>query len=278
MKAKNSKFLKFAKVPLRLSEETGEMLADYSVALGRPRGPDAGKFEINGSGALVRKGNRFGVLTAHHCLHQPGPPSEGGALLLILKRSHRVVVPPKALARRVLAVPNDRALEPDLAFVEILPGPQLRSIQASASFWSLDEDPLKLEQEFAKTGAPFTMIGFPEGLHQTKISGKAPRKIIKHMAFFYGLGPDGIGERDGWDYVEASSVYNGKNEPNAFKGVSSGPLWGLQIKRGEKRGRYSLVKVALIGMAFLQVRTTKSRVLVRGHFIKSIYDRAWQKP
>src|ERR1700733_15351058 len=135
MNAQSSKYLKFDKVPLRISEETGETLADYSVALGCPGNADATKLEIYASGVLVRKGSRFGVLTAAHCLTKPGAESQGesskgDALLLVLQRSHRVVVPPKALVKRALATPFERQLEPDLAFLEILPGPQLRAIQA----------------------------------------------------------------------------------------------------------------------------------------------------
>src|ERR1041385_2243565 len=44
--------------------------ADYSVALGRVKNES---FSPLGTGVLVRKGNRFGILTAHHCLHACSP-------------------------------------------------------------------------------------------------------------------------------------------------------------------------------------------------------------
>jgi hypothetical protein len=282
MKAQSCPYLKFEDVPLRVSEAAGETLADHSVALGRPVNANATKFEIYAGGALVRKGGRFGVLTAGHCLQKRGPKivdgSPGGdALVLIVQRSHRVVIPPKALVARALGVPKERELEPDLAFLEILPGPHLRALKALAPFCSLDENPLAMEQEYGKAGRPLTVIGFPEGLHQAATAGREGRKIIKHLGFFYGIKKDGLSERDGWDYIEASDVFSGKNEPDAFKGDSSAPLWGLQITGGKNSRHYALANFALIGMAFLQVRITKSRVLVRAHFIKSIYDRAWKK-
>jgi hypothetical protein len=282
MKAQSRPYLKFEDVPLRVSEATSETLADHSVALGRPVNTNATKFEIYAGGALVRKGSRFGVLTAGHCLQKPGPKIAGGspggdALLLIVHRSHRVVIPPKALVGRALGVPKERELEPDLAFLEILPGPHLRALKALAPFCSLDENPLAMQREYGKAGQPFTVIGFPEGLHQAATTGNKSRKIIQHLGFFYGIDKDGLSERDGWDYIDADDVFSGKNEPGVFKGVSSAPVWGLQIAMGKNSRHYTLANFALIGMAFLQVRTTKSRVLVRAHFIKSIYDRAWKK-
>jgi hypothetical protein len=280
LKPKKARYLKFADVPLRYLDEIGDTLADHSVALGYPLNADATKFEIYASGVLVCKGGRFGVLTARHCMHKPGPEMQNGSsggepLLLVLKSSHRMVVPPKALVRHALAIPYENELEPDVAFVEILPGPQLRSIKEMASFCSLDEDPLEVEQEFGKAGMPFSVVGFTEAAYQTKIKGDASRKKIKYMTFSYGINSGGLSERDGWDYIEANNLYGGKNEPKSFKGVGSGPIWGLQITRDKGSRLYTLANFSLIGLAFLHVRITAARVLVRAHFIKSIYERAW---
>jgi hypothetical protein len=281
IKAKKSNYLKFADVPRDFMEETGYTLADYSVALGFSVNENATKFEIYASGVLVRKGNRFGILTAHHCVHKPAPEFrfgsfDGDKLLLVLKRNNFIVLPPEILVKHALAIPKANK-EPDLAFVEILPSPQLGSIKAIGSFWSLDKNPLDIEQEFGKINMPFTVVGFPGAYHQTKIEGKTTRKIIKHMAYFYAIGSDGICERDGWDYIEANNWYGGNNElPKSFVGVSGGPVWGLQIKRDEKNGQLSLKKFALIGIAFLEIPITKKKLRVRAHFIKSIYELAWR--
>jgi len=195
---------------------------------------------------------------------------------LVLKCRHRIVVPPKAVVRHALAVPFENELEPDVAFLEILPGPQLRSMQSIGSFCSLDENPLTVEQQFGKRGMPFGVVGFTEAVYHAKAKDDAARKLVKYMTFSFGITASGISERDGWDYIEANNLYGGKNEPKSFKGVASGPIWGLQITK-KKGGRlYTLAGFSLIGLAFLHVRITAARVLVRAHFIKSIYDRAWQ--
>jgi|SRR5665213_645031 len=283
LKAKKSNYLKFSDVPRAFMEETGYMLADYSVALGYSKNAKGTKPEIFGSGVLVRKGNRFGVLTAHHCVDNPDADFrfgsfDGDKFLLVLKRSNFIALPPEILIKHELGIPKETEMEPDLAFVEILPSSQLGSIKAISSFWSLDKNPLTIEQKFGKVDMPFTVVGFPGAYHQTKVDGKTTRKIIKHMAFYYAIGSDGISERDGWDYIEANNWYGGNNElPKSFKGVSGGPVWGLQIKMDKNNGQLSLKSFSLIGIAFLQIRMTKKKLRVRAHFIKSIYDIAWKK-
>ena len=277
LKAKKNNYLKFTDVPRSFREKIGYELADYSVALGYAEDAKATKFEIFGSGVLVRKGNRFGVLTAHHCVHKLRLGSfDSDTLFLVLKRCHRVVLLPIILVKHALAIPKANK-EPDLAFIEILPSPQLGSIRAIASFWPLDETHFNISKGFVGIEKPFTVIGFPGAYHQTNIEGNTTHKIIKHTAFFYAIGQDSIRERDGWDYIEANNRYGGKNElPKSFEGVSGGPVWGLQISRDETNGELSLKTFSLIGIAFLQIRISKQELRVRAHFIKSIYDLAWR--
>lgn len=275
-------YMKFSDVPRDFMDQTGYTLADYSVALGYSTNENATKFEIYGSGVLVRKGGRFGILTAHHCVHKPGPDFQFGSfdgdkLLLVLKRSHFVVLPPEILIKHALGIPKGKQMEPDLAFVEILPSPQLGSIKAISSFWPLDKSPSEIEQGFGKIQMPFAVVGFPGEYHQDKSEGKITRKIIKHMAFFYEIKPNGVHQRGGWDYIEAHNWYGGNNElPDSFEGVSGGPVWGLQIKRDENSGQLSLKNFSLIGIAFLQIRVSKKKLHVRAHFVRSIYDFAWR--
>jgi hypothetical protein len=70
-KAKKSNFIKFADLPRNFMDETGYTLADFSVALGGFENANSKIPRFWGSGVLVRKGKRFGVLTAHHCVHKP---------------------------------------------------------------------------------------------------------------------------------------------------------------------------------------------------------------
>jgi hypothetical protein len=283
VKTEKSNFIKFVDVPRSFMDETGFMLADYTVALGYPTNESGRKFEIFGSGVLVRKGNRCGILTAHHCVHDPAPSFrfgsiDGDKLLLVVKGSNLVTLPPEILIKHALGIPKDDKMGPDLAFVEILTSPQLGTIKAINSFWCLDKNPDDVEREFGKIEMPFTVVGFPAAYHDEKPAGRRIRKIIKHMTFYYSIGAKSIRERGGWDYIEAKNYYGKNNElPESFEGVSGGPVWGLQVKKDKDNGKLSLKKFSLIGIAFLQIRKSKKIIHVRAHFIKSIYERAWEK-
>jgi hypothetical protein len=259
-------------------EQVGYELADYSVALGYFANATAIRPRIYGSGVLVRKGLRHGILTAAHCVDDLRLGIiYGDRLCLTLKRSNWSIVPPEVIRKHVLAQPKPNHYEPDLAFLEILPSPQLSSIKSKSSFYPLDNDYRKIKKSFCKVGRSFVVIGFPGEYHQTLVDGKRTRQIVKHMTFLYYVKPDSISVRNGWDYIEAKNWYGKKSElPKSFAGVSGGPAWGLQVGRDEN-GNLKLEKSALIGIAFLQEFNAKGQPhRVRCHCVRSIYDVAWR--
>lgn len=265
-------------------DNTGHTLADYSVALGYFKDAKAANPTMFGSGVLVRKGERYGILTAHHCVHSPGPDLKvgnfgGHRLGIVLKRSHPIIIQPEVIQKQALATPVTRKLEPDLAFLEIAPSPVLSSIKAVASFWPLDAKSRRKARKVGKSGTLFTVIGFP-GQYQFKVPAtrhSAPRHLIKHMAYFYVIRAKSLSKRRGWDYVEATNMYDQGNDlPESFEGVSGGPIWGLVIFKDKKDQKVKLKGFALIGIAFLQNRISDKKIKIRGHFIDSIYDQAWQ--
>jgi hypothetical protein len=271
-------FLKFTDMPLAFMEETGFMLADYSVALGCCENQDNQEAQIYGSGVLVRKGNRFGVLTACHCADELEVGSlNGTSVVLVMKPSCYVIIPPVLVVKQVLGKPSKESMEPDLAFLEIRPSPILGSIKAVASFWNLDQKAFEHAKQYQAAGTPVVVIGFPGVYHNTKIEGRHIRKQVKHMTYFYAVRQDSIRERGGWDYIEANNRYDQGNDlPKTFHGVSGGPVWGLQITKDKTSGKLSVKKFALVGIAFLQIRKSKKTIRVRAHFINSIYSRGWQ--
>jgi hypothetical protein len=271
-------FLKFTDMPVAFMEETGFMLADYSVALGCCENQDKQKTQIYGSGVLVRKGNRLGVLTACHCADELEVGNlDGTSVVLVIKPSYCVIIPPALVVKHVLGKPNKNSMEPDLAFLEIRPSPILGSIKAVASFWNLDQKAFEDAKQYQTAGTPLVVIGFPGVYHNTKIEGRHMRKQVKHMTYFYAICQDSIRERGGWDYVEANNRYGQGNDlPQTFHGVSGGPVWGLQIKKDKTTGKLSVKQFALVGIAFLQIRRSSRTVRLRAHFIKSLYSRAWQ--
>jgi hypothetical protein len=194
------------------------------------------KFKPGGSGVLVSKGNRIGILTAHHCLHTPGPevrlgPTGTDTLFLVLTRGRSLVVSPQAVLERPLVIPKSEEFGPDLAFIEFLPGSSLNSVKAIGSIWSLDQDPVTLEEGFGKPGRLLASIGFPQIHYETEIESNTIRHQIRHMTYYFGIGPDDVFVRDGWDYIENHCSHGESSKlPESFAGMSGGPMWAVKWK------------------------------------------------
>jgi hypothetical protein len=279
MDAKN---LTIKDVPRNFMSGTGHTLADYSVALGIWEEEQAKKFKPIGSGVLVRKGNRFGILTARHCLHKPGPevrlgPTGRDVLCVVLQLGRSVLIQPQDVIEHPLVTPKSIEFGPDLAFIEVLPGARLGSLKAIGSFWSLDKDPVKIAASFGKLGTLLATIGFPGVHYDTKIDGNTIRHKIHHMAYYFILGPGDVFEQDGWDYIENQCDIGPSSElPPSFKGMSGGPIWGLHFDVDEKNEQFKLTEFALLGISFLEIVVENKERKIRAHFIQSIYDLAWR--
>jgi hypothetical protein len=254
---------------------------DYSVAIARVRDDKAETFQPLGTGVLIRRKNRFGILTARHCLHAFRPEVQIGAsgrdtLSLVLRGGRSLVVRPSEAFEHPLVMPRSEEFGPDLTFVEILPGERLSSLGAIGSFWSLDQDPDKITEDFGKVGTAVASIGFPCCDYRTEITGNDIHHTLRHMAFLGAIGEGSVVIHDGWDYLESTVDYTGKGElPQSFGGVSGGPVWGMQLKK-VKDDSFEITQSALVGISFYQTALVDKKRSVRSHFINSIYKLAWE--
>ena len=269
-------------VPRDFMSETGRTLANYSIALGIWEDGKAKKFRPIGSGVLVRKGSRFGILTARHCLHKPGPeihlgPIGKDVLCVVLQRGRGVLMQPQDVIEHQLVTPQSIEYGPDLAFIEITSGERLSSIKAISSFWSLDKNPVEVAENFGKLGMLLATTGFPGVHYNTRIDAQAVRHQIRHMAYYFLIGPGDVYERDGWDYIENQCDISSTSElPSSFKGMSGGPMWSLHFEVDEKHEKFKLTEFALVGISFFEVVVEDKERKIRAHYIKSIYDFAWK--
>jgi hypothetical protein len=282
-KAVKTEVVEYSEVPLIFMEETGYTLADYSVGLGYYDDEKATIPQIFGSGVFVTRGNRFGILTAHHCIHPPGPNLNlgnfgGHRLALITKAAGKryVIVPPEIVQKHALGVPDDETNEPDLAFIEISQCPFLDSLKAMVSFWPLTRKNLSKAKRLKKINMPFTVIGFP-GHYQKRIAGTPSRLQIAHKAYFYSIIRGGVSKRNDWDYVTANNVYyEGHTLPPTFAGVSGGPVWALEVHGNRGDLNFVLADFCLVGIAFFQIPLPNSGMQIKAHFMDSIYSKAWE--
>lgn len=252
---------------------------DYSVALGRIRD---GKPCWLGSGVLVRKGKRHGILTAHHCLHACSPEvrlgsHDGDTLYLLLNRGRGVVVNPQEVVEHPLATPTNEEFGPDLTFIEILSVERLGTFQAVGTFWSLDRQPTDVLQAFGTPFTPNVSIGYPEVHYNTLREGNRVRHQIRHMIYDGAIKEGAVFEKDGWDYLDTTIWHPGdQGLPSSFAGMSGGPVWGMELRMHKSDGHISIEKHALIGITFYEIYRQGDEGRLRAHFIKSIYDLAWR--
>jgi len=252
---------------------------DYSVALGRARD---GVFSSLGTGVLVRKGKRFGILTAYHCLHSCSPPvrigsEQGDTLWLILNRGRTVMVNAQEALEHPLAKPESEEFGPDLTFIEILSIERLGTFKAIGTFWSLDRMPSDIMQDFGHPYTPIASIGYPEVNYNTIRDRNLVRHQVRHMVYENAIQDGDVFERDGWDYLDTSVWYPGSpGLPASFAGVSGGPVWGMRLVQHKSDGNISIEKHALIGITFYETYRKGDEGRLRAHFINSIYDLAWK--
>ena len=253
--------------------------ADYSVALGRVKD---GKTSWLGSGVLVRKGNRYGILTAHHCLHACSPPIElgsfqGDTMQFLAYPGRSIQVQPQELVEHPLGIPREDEFGPDLTFIEILSAERLGTFKAVGTFWSLDKEPSDILKQFGQPLMPAASVGFPEVHYNTIQEDNRTRVQLRHMIYDNAIKEGAVFEKDGWDYLDSGIWYPGDaNLPTSFAGMSGGPVWGMELRHHKSDGHINIEKHALIGITFYEIFRKGDEGRLRAHFIKSIYDVAWR--
>jgi hypothetical protein len=254
----------------------------YSVGLARVWDTDRTRFTPLGSGTLIKKQNRIGILTARHCLTACSPrvhvgPSGQDSLLLILRDARSVQVRPEEILEHELVIPSSTEYGPDLVFLEIAPSERLQTILAVASVWSLDRDHSEILEEFGCVGSMIVSLGILEERSQTRVTPRSFHRISYHLTCSHVIGDHDISMRDGWDYIDNKCVYSDSTSlPQSFGGFSGGGIWSVEVKRSKSTGKLSAGKAALVGVSFYETAIENGVRHVRGHFIRSIYDLAWR--
>jgi hypothetical protein len=176
----------------------------------------------------------------------------------------------------VLARPRTDEFGPDLTFIEVLAPDRLASLKAIGSFWPLDRPATQIAAGFGTALTPMATIGFPQCDYETTINGHGVHHVTRHMTYANSIRAGGIFEKDGWDYLDSTILYPGKDIPLSFSGVSGGPVWGFEIIHSKKTDTLSIGQYALVGLTFYQTALEDNKRSLRAHFINSIYDLAWR--
>ena len=277
-----SKTLILKDVPRSVDIEIYKTLIDYSVAVCRVRGNNPNTFTPLGSGTFVIRNGMHGILTAHHCLHASNPAvSIGGqgkdTLLLMVTRSRCVILDPNDAKEHPLAIPDSDEFGPDLTFIEIFSGPKLDLLKAIVSFWNLDQKHYELANKLSTPGIVIVEAGFPEIDYRTRIIGSDIHHALKYVVFIGALGEEDISNENEWDYINSSCHYRVSEKiPKTFKGVSGGGIWAVRLQV-TKNDQWTVKDHCLVGVVFYETEVSNNRRYLRGHFIKTIYETAWNQ-
>jgi len=269
-------YLRLGDLPKEFQEGLMREFVPYSVGIGRVSSRNKHLLKTAGSGTLVSKGGRFGILTARHCARELRRGSTEQDLIAVVLHNRAVYLPPDSVFEHKLTTPSSEEYGPDLDFLEIAPCEQRRTLLAIASAWSLDRDVSPLLREFTAEGTLLASLGFPEERCKTMPISEGFRRVSYHLICNHVIQKDDIIERDGWDYIQSKCFYCDENDlPRSFGGTSGGGIWAMQVGKDKSTGKLSIGRSALVGVSFDQTKIENNERYVRGHFIKSIYNVAW---
>src|SRR5262249_27185734 len=112
----------------------------YSVGLARVSRKSPLQFAALGSGTLVRKEGRVGILTADHCMRAVHAARTAGDSINLVLPNRSVELSAEIIFEHSLVNRANVEYGPDLAFIEIATCERLGTIKAVASVWPLDRD------------------------------------------------------------------------------------------------------------------------------------------
>ena len=164
-----------------------------------------------------------------------------------------------------------------MTFIRIPEGPVLSSLRAVGSFAPLDRKLDEMLGMFAVDRACIINTGYPSFGHQVNAGENHATADVLLYGGKGGLLQEDIAIRDGWDYITTACDDRAfPNLPGSYDGMSGGGIWSA-LFRGDGSGKYECAHYALTGVCFYQSWAPGARWL-RGHFLRSIYERAWHSP
>lgn len=274
-------------VPDSFHIEVSRALSPYCVALARMAGGNGETFQVFGSGTLVVRNGVYGILTAHHCLHSRMLSREvtvgqlgDDRLYFISKNGRTVSAAQYELTEEPLAPPKNQANEeagPDLTFIRLHPGPALSWLKAIASFWNLDRNVAALRTKFCVERMYIGNLGYPE--HRYNLIKRSRAEVRIDVTLVNGSGAlrnRDVEHRGSWDFIKCPIDYRAYPKlPKHYDGMSGGGIWAVLI--AQKGDPFEIQDFALLGVTYYQSAVRRGRSYLRGHFVQSIYQRAWRK-
>jgi hypothetical protein len=240
------------------------------------------KDDLIGSGTLVRVGDRRGILTAYHVVHDARPKLEFhagssdvlGMLMLPHEQVHRFEIP---LGKGVMTVvniakPTVEEFGPDLAFVEIKPSHHLDQLHACKDFFNLSFNREKGLTLDLTEKHPMVISGFHYEGHIVEKEERGFSQVKGFRGFVGFTGIENRYEHENYDLCDVGADYSlESNLPKSFGGYSGGGLWYIALMTNENTGVITHKPQMFAGVVFYQRQVTDTRKILRCHLTNSIY-------
>jgi hypothetical protein len=237
--------------------------------------------DLVGSGTLVRVGDRRGILTAYHVIHDVAPKFDFRAgsqdslgLIILRERAHRFEIPLGVGLITVIdiAKPTVEELGPDLAFIEIKPSHHLNELIARREFFNLGVNREKgLRMDLGEKD-PMVISGFCHEGHTTEANedGFSNVKGFRGFAGFTRI--EKRREHANYDLCDVGVDYSHDDDvPKSFGGYSGGGLWHVVLTKHEETGKVGHRSPMFAGVIFYQEEISETRKILRSHLTNSIY-------
>jgi hypothetical protein len=241
--------------------------------------------DLVGSGTLVRLGDRRGILTAYHVVHnvvpkfdfRAGSQDSLGLIILPHERVHRFEIPLGVGVTTVIdiAKPTVEELGPDLSFIEIKPSHHLDQLEACRDFFNLGVNREKgLRMDLGKKD-PMVISGFCHEGH-TLERDKDGFSLVKGFKGFAGFTSiENRNEHANYDLCDVGIDYSLDDDvPKSFGGYSGGGLWHIVLTKDENTGKVGHRPPMFAGVIFYQEQISETRKILRCHLTNSVYGLA----
>jgi hypothetical protein len=265
MPRSRKKEIKFEEIPEKLMKG----VHDYSIILFGYQNPTTMPVH-SGTGTLVKFGEVYFILTAHHCAERLAEYDQ----ICIPFRPNSPPLVIRMLNPIYIGERNDDKWGPDLAFLPIHPV-DVKSINAVSHkiFYNLnryESDILRKEPKIRNN--IWAVVGSPALLNKVK-----PPLEMELLLMAYKVRVEKPINKDGFDYVDIRVSIDGENALPSFQGLSGGGLWQAEIER-HSDGSLSIVgSHRLVGCAFYQTEVQGQYRYIRCHGWRSIYERGISK-
>ena len=219
--------------------------------------------KLAGSGTLLAKGDTQYILTAAHVWHEMLKSADYVGVTLREVYDHTCLLETASIVPYGPERPASwGAWGPDLILLGI-PAVRVGEIKAFKVFYEMDAGLSAMvtydrNETYLLAGTPVVLGSYTQNHASVQLLGM-------------WVGTPQLYTHEGWDYFDVKAALHPPSEANTFGGVSGGGLWRVQIYSAPETDRVESA-VALEGVAFYELGTTKGEGIIRCHGIQSIRE------